>query len=162
MVEEGYGWAGPFRWAFTGFYKQLIRDIGFLDERYLGGGLEDSDFILRCMEYNISYFETEDPTLNYQTGMSRWHKDLSKVYDHHAKKWGQDADRKIYIKTLHDEELYDRSILGPERPDLKSIRLPWSDEYTMPAAPKGWKAMTQSQYMAIMQYLTDNHNQVAG
>ena len=39
LINEGYGYVATYRFAFLGFKKELIRRIGFFDERFIGGGV---------------------------------------------------------------------------------------------------------------------------
>jgi len=125
MLAGGWGMVGLCRWAFMGFYKQVFRDIGFLDERYIGGGHEDSDFLLRCMEGDISYFDRTEAMGYIWSANTRWNKQLDAAKAHHDAKWGEDTAQKTYIRKLPEIDPYDRTLLGPERDDLKSNRIPW-------------------------------------
>ena len=57
LIDDGYGVAGR-TFGFFGFKKELIRKIGFFDERYHGGGHEDVDFTRRLKDANIAIYET--------------------------------------------------------------------------------------------------------
>lgn len=59
LLNEGYGFVGLYRFGFFGFNKNLIKKIGYFDERFLGGGYEDCDFLRRLIEYDIAYYESE-------------------------------------------------------------------------------------------------------
>lgn len=60
LLNDGYGIVGLFRFGFFGFKKDLIRKIGFFDERFIGGGYEDDDMIIRTKEANISHYMIEE------------------------------------------------------------------------------------------------------
>ena len=60
MLDEGWGIVALYRFGFFGFKKDLVRKIGFFDERYIGGGYEDSDIVIRLKEADISYYESEE------------------------------------------------------------------------------------------------------
>ncbi|KAJ3334430.1 hypothetical protein HDU93_007972 [Gonapodya sp. JEL0774] len=69
-IDDGYGLATGYRFAFFGFRKDLIRKIGLFDERYEGGGYEDIDMIQRLWEADIAYYEAEDT--EYHASPSTW------------------------------------------------------------------------------------------
>ena len=59
MLEAGYAFVSLYSFAFFGFKKELIRQIGFMDERFIGGGYEDHDFSMRIVEARLPYFSSE-------------------------------------------------------------------------------------------------------
>lgn len=83
LLDRGYGFVSLSRFAFFGFRKELLRQIGFFDERYLGGGWEDYDFSIRLVEHNIASYITEE--LAYQDGPSIW--DRQRAHKHWVCKW---------------------------------------------------------------------------
>lgn len=56
LINDGYGIVGLYRFGFVGFKKDFIRKIGWYDERFIGGGYEDSDFNIRMKESDIGYY----------------------------------------------------------------------------------------------------------
>ena len=103
LIHKGYGLVCMRNFFFYGFKKDLIRKIGFFDERFIGGGCEDSDLIRRLIENNIGWYDsTETPLLIMKSG---W--DQTKAYEFFAKKWKNYGLERL----LPDEEMkYD---LGP-------------------------------------------------
>lgn len=83
LLDKGYGFVSLSRFAFFGFRKELFRQIGFFDERYLGGGWEDYDFSIRLVEANIASYITEE--LAYHDGPSIW--DRQRAHKHWVCKW---------------------------------------------------------------------------
>lgn len=59
MVQKGFGLVCLHSFWFFGFKKELIRRIGFFDERFIGGGYEDIDFMRRVQEEDIAVFQME-------------------------------------------------------------------------------------------------------
>lgn len=70
LLDKGYAFVGLYRFAFFGFRKQLFREIGPLDERFIGGGGEDDDFYMRLIEANLSAYVTHE--VKYIAGPTRW------------------------------------------------------------------------------------------
>lgn len=95
LVEQGYGLVGLYRFGFFGFKKQLMRQIGMMDERYIGGGYEDDDMYIRLKEANISMYMTEE--IEYQRSVSSWNYSLSK--NHFMNKW-VDTESPLYHPTV--------------------------------------------------------------
>jgi hypothetical protein len=62
LLENGFAVATKYSVGFIGYSKQLIRTIGWWDERYYGGGYEDDDFVLRLRLANLAYYESEEST----------------------------------------------------------------------------------------------------
>jgi|688.fasta_scaffold593073_2 hypothetical protein len=65
LLRSGYGLVGLYALGFFGIHKETIRRVGFFDERFVGGGQEDMDFLFRLNEANIAYYyDLEIPFLN--------------------------------------------------------------------------------------------------
>lgn len=47
LLSYGYGLVGLYRFGFFGLKKELMRRVGFFDERFLSGEYEDNDFVIR-------------------------------------------------------------------------------------------------------------------
>lgn len=84
LLDEGFGFVGLYRFGFFGFRKELMRRIGPMDERFVGGGYEDNDFLLRMREADIAFFLSNEIKFNYSK--STW--DHSKTRGIFYKKWG--------------------------------------------------------------------------
>ena len=110
LLDQGYGFVSLSRFAFFGFRKELFRQIGFFDERYLGGGWEDYDFSIRLVEANIASYITEE--LHYQDGPSIW--DRQRAHKHWVCKWSfwQFSETNIKISRNMPELDY-KYDLGP-------------------------------------------------
>lgn len=104
LLNQGYAYVGLYRFAMFGFKKDLIRTIGFFDERYIGGCYEDDDFIIRLAEKNLPFYETEE--VPYRSGVSTWNH--SQTLSFFNRKWTITNS----IKRNLPEEL-STSSLGP-------------------------------------------------
>ena len=94
LLEKGYGFVGLYRFAFFAFKKELFRQIGPMDERFVGGGYEDDDFYIRLKEANIAMYVTEE--LEYKKASSSW--DQSTTVNHFIAKWIPNHDPSIKLK----------------------------------------------------------------
>ena len=107
-IDDGYGLATLYRLGCFGFRKELIRRIGFFDERFAIGGWEDNDFFLRLQEADIAYFE--DESIPYEGGDSLWkHPEdkPKKSKEHFNAKWNRDEKFMIMSRMLPEITHYD-------------------------------------------------------
>jgi hypothetical protein len=104
LIKEGYGFVGLYSFGFFGFKKELVRQIGFMDERFVGGNYEDCDYQRRMLENDISMYITYET--QYRTEISsNW--DNSQTKKHYDSKW---INGDGYIQRLIPEENYDYNI----------------------------------------------------
>jgi UDP-N-acetylglucosamine 4,6-dehydratase len=106
-IDEGHGLVTLYRLACFGFKKELIKRIGFFDERYLVGGWEDDDFNIRLKEADISYYE--DESITYIKGESLWkhpENKPKKSFEHYRKKWIIDNKLGTICRTVGENTNY--------------------------------------------------------
>lgn len=84
VKDPTIAFASMHRFGAFGFHKNLIRTIGFFDERYIPGGFEDDDFILRLREADLKFYETEEIPLISMPGSFG---NYVKPYIHFKQKW---------------------------------------------------------------------------
>lgn len=83
LLGEGFGFVALHNFRHFGFRKDLIRRIGFVDERYEGGEYEDFDFLRRIQENDIAvYMSKEIPCIELACS---WNSQKTKVFNH--QKW---------------------------------------------------------------------------
>lgn len=78
-LSLGYCFASVVSFGFFGFSKELIRNIGMLDERFIGGEYEDDDFCIRLKilgkavwwGYNYDKYEKKLSRLSSLRGISK-------------------------------------------------------------------------------------------
>jgi glycosyltransferase involved in cell wall biosynthesis len=87
------------------FRRQLLYEIGFLDEVFSPGAGEDTDFCMRLLNagYKVVQVPRDDPLQEFATGFPIWHKGSSTV--HEFPKWDETSRRNT--KLL--EERYDKT-----------------------------------------------------
>lgn len=116
LLDAGYGLVAPYRFAFFGFKKELLRKIGMFDERFVGGGYEDFDFINRLIMSNIAFYVTEEVEYNYEKSSWDYEKSSSHWFDKWRHHWGKGPDPYIPLfEKMYTEEKYDYD-LGPSVP----------------------------------------------
>lgn len=114
LVEDGHAFVGMYRFGFFGFKKELFRQIGMMDERYLGGWHEDDDMYLRLGEAGLSAYITEE--VEYARGPSGWAHGAAIA--HYRKKWNLTNPGITHANELMrtvSEETYNYD-LGPSIP----------------------------------------------
>lgn len=143
LLNSGYAFVALFRFACFGFRKQLIRSIGFLDEKYVGGGYEDNDMYLRLREADYPVYISEEVKYTYQA--STWSYRMTRPY--HNKKWSitvntifRNLPETISVKDIDipvdvDEEWYKINWgyqnwnLKTKEPQWYNTSLKYSDSY---------------------------------
>lgn len=124
-IDEGHGLATLYRLGCFGFKKELLRRIGFFDERYKGGGFEDNDFYIRLQEADISYYE--DESIEYIAGKSTWEHPQDDPNEYESTKffvakWRCSRESPFIERMLSDVHFYD---IGPN--DSSVTFKPWSE-----------------------------------
>jgi len=149
LLNEGYGLVGLWRFAFFGFKKDLIRKIGWFDERFIGGGYEDNDFILRMKEANIAYYATEEAPYNFIP--TSW--SYSQSRDFYYKKWNVSNFPDYIIRTLN-EEIYDYKI---KEKTIQTEFLQFKDSITCKYSDEKWISMKIKSLNYYAEFETDKY-----
>jgi len=115
LLENGFACVFMYNVGLMGFSKQLVRKIGWWDERYLNGGYEDNCWVLRLYEADLALYESQEGTYRYGYKSPLQNNDrcaLSKP--HFEKKWNISGNK--IIRNLEEEKYpnWDTS-LGEER-----------------------------------------------
>ena len=134
LIEQGYGLVGLYRFGFFGFKKQLMRQIGMMDERFVGGGYEDDDMYIRLKESNISMYITEEVT--YTKSASSWNYDLSR--SHFMNKW-IDTESPLYNPLAKPSAAYIKRKINETKldynlgKDVPTSFLTWDHTVALPS-----------------------------
>jgi GT2 family glycosyltransferase len=108
LLDQGYAMVAFYRLAFFGFKKQLLRNIGMFDERFVGGGFEDDDFYIRLKEANLGVYISHE--IPYTKSSSGWNYNLAQ--GHFINKWGNIIQTGEIKRTLPEEQYHYN--LGPD------------------------------------------------
>jgi hypothetical protein len=65
LLENGYACVFLYNVGFMGFSKELIRQIGWWDQRYINGGWEDVDWVIRIKKFNFALYESQESSYDY-------------------------------------------------------------------------------------------------
>nr|QBK93373.1 MAG: hypothetical protein LCPAC404_00770 [Pithovirus LCPAC404] len=118
LINDGYAFVALNSYRFFGFKKELIRHIGFFDERFIAGGYEDNDFSVRIVEARLPYYVSEELTCDTNFG-SRWSYNIARTF--WTEKWST-AGGKITRKI-------------PDIPYDGSLGEPSNDKWYNPLTP---------------------------
>lgn len=100
LIDNGYGFVCLYRLGFFGFHKDLIKKVGFFDERFVKAGCEDNDMFLRLRFCNISSYISEE--INYLDKVpSMWEHSASERFFY--KKYLFDKKNNIINKVIGEE-----------------------------------------------------------
>jgi hypothetical protein len=113
LLKKGFGFVAMHNFYFFGMNKNLIRKIGFFDERFVGGGYEDVDWGRRLLEHDIALYISIETPVEHSNIKSSWN--YEKAYQFYTQKWEQSPTR---WKRLMDDEKYDYDI-GQEKETYK-------------------------------------------
>lgn len=122
LISQGYAFVALYRFAFFGYKKELFRQIGCMDERFVGGGWEDNDFYIRLKEANLAAYITEEIT--YLPGSSSWEQppNNEKFYQ----KWRSIENNTFPSVERADKNLHDEYDLGN---NVETNFNQWKDSY---------------------------------
>jgi len=126
LLENGYAAVTKYSVGFMGFSKQLLRKIGFWDQRFYGGGYEDDDFVLRLKLAKLAYYESVESEYD-QSWKSQLFpqdgKECSKSYPWFMAKWNVTGDA-ITRVVLEENYIYN---LGESNLEIENSWKDWSN-----------------------------------
>jgi hypothetical protein len=136
-LENGYACSMIYNVANMGFSKELVRTIGWWDERFLNGGWEDRDWVYRLKLADLALYEslegeydqTWKSPLQIEDGCAAanpvWH---AKYDQGHKKNDWDNGDGFSIIKRLEEPEYPEwEKTLGSPRHDISKTWKPWSE-----------------------------------
>jgi len=127
LLENGMSCVLLYNVGFMGFAKELIRKIGWWDERFLNGGWEDRDWVWRIYQADLAIYESQDSTYDYS-----WKSPLNIPGCHLStpfwlSKYNGDSHEVIYKKLPEETYQHWDLFIGDERPDISNTWLRWKD-----------------------------------
>ena len=125
LLENGYACVLLYNVGFMGFSKELIRKIGWWDQRFTYGGWEDRDWVWRIKKENLALYESQEGTydMSWKSPLNVPGAVLSgKFWD---QKW--DNSNSDIVSQLLPEESYPHwdETLGEERLEISSSWMTW-------------------------------------
>ena len=124
LLESGFACVMFWNVAYMGMSKELIRKIGWWDQKFIHGGWEDVDWIFRLRLANLALYESCESIydqswkspLNFPWGGYR------DVYWKEKYEYREDA---IYKLIKEEDYPHWQDTLGLERPDISSTWKTW-------------------------------------
>jgi hypothetical protein len=106
LIEKlcsGFCWSSRINFGFWGTTKELFRNIGLLDERFIGGEYEDNDFLIRLREFGKAiYWEYKTEEYKYSQFFTlSGNRGLSQTA--YLSKWLEEGDS-IYTDDSFEEK----------------------------------------------------------
>ena len=129
LLENGFAAVTKYSVAFMGISKELIREIGWWDERYYGGGYEDDDFVLRLRLHNLCYYESEEANYDQSWKSPLYPSDgalCAKSRPWFYAKWQMTNSEVIRIIPEENYTKYE-NILGESNKEIKNSWLDWNN-----------------------------------
>jgi hypothetical protein len=128
-LENGFACSTRYSVGFMGFSKELIRNIGFFDERFYGGGYEDDDFVLRLRLNDLAYYESEEAEYDQSWKSTLFPSDgalCSKSEPWFYTKWNINPNTIIKMVEEESYKKYD-GLLGSSVEEIKNSWKGWKD-----------------------------------
>jgi hypothetical protein len=128
LLDNGYAAASKWSVAYIAYTKELIREIGWWDERYIGGGFEDDDFVLKLKLHNLAYYESEEGEYD-QSWKSPLRPDggdkCAKSEPWFRQKWRYSTEE---VRRVLPDENYEKyaGSLGERNPEIKDGWKDWN------------------------------------
>ena len=127
-LETGHAWTALWGIGFSAHSKELVRKIGWQDERFINGGWEDRDWVWRMKIADLGIYEghegSYDQTWKSPLNVSGGHQSTP----HWLKKYTHDDTNNTIIKHIPEEKYYHWDLfLGPDRPDISGTWKTWKD-----------------------------------
>jgi hypothetical protein len=129
LLQSGFSCVFLYSVGYMGFSKELIRQIGWWDERYLLGGWEDRDWVYRLAHSNLSLYESCEAEYDYS-----WKSPLQ-VIGHNCKlsepHWNEKWEQKysdVIIKMLPEENYEHWNLfLGESKKQITNSWKTWAN-----------------------------------
>ncbi len=120
QLENGFACAMQWNVGFMGLSKELIRKIGWWDQRYTNGGWEDRDWVFRLIGNNLAFYESQESDYDFS-----WKSPLQ-VLDgctasepHFLSKWKIEDTQVVQIIEDESYPQYEK-LIGEPRPDISN------------------------------------------
>lgn len=123
LLESGFACVFLYNVGFMGFSKELIRKIGWWDQRFTNGGWEDRDWVIRLKQHNLALYESQESTydMSWKSPLNIPGAILSTEFWHKKYQFTSDT-----IYKLIPDEIYGYEI-EESKPEISNSWLSWKD-----------------------------------
>jgi hypothetical protein len=124
LLENGFAAVYLYNAGFFGFTKELIRKIGWWDERHLNGDVSDQELCIRLKEADLAFYESQESVYDQS-----WRSPLqnNEEYPNKIMHWVLKWDfREDAVVRKMEEENYDYKLESIDYP-LNIKWMPWSE-----------------------------------
>jgi hypothetical protein len=124
LLENGFSCVLLYNVGFMGFSKELIRKIGWWDERFIQGW-EDRDWVWRIQENNLALYESQESKYDYSWRSPLNHPPGKCEEGHLHQKWN--FKNKDFVEKNLAEEKYQHwdLFIGDNRKDISDTWMSW-------------------------------------
>jgi len=126
LLENGYACVLLYNVGFMGFAKELVRKIGWWDQRFTNGGWEDRDWVYRLKKADYAIYESleGDYDMSWKSPLNIPGAVLSGQF--WGRKWNNNYSNAA-VQLLPEENYpeWDKT-LGESREEISSTWAPWS------------------------------------
>lgn len=129
LLEEGFSCVFLYNVGFMGFSKELIRTIGWWDERFELGGWEDRDWVFRLKQHNLSLYESLESTYDMS-----WKSPLNgppgdeESRPHWNRKYDTVSFNDVIWKHVEEEKYPHWDLfIGDSKEEIRNSWKPWSE-----------------------------------
>ncbi len=130
VSEEGFAASLLYNVGLMMYSKELVRIIGHWDERFIGGGWEDRDFIFRLKKANLAVYESQESFYDYAEPKSPL-QDVESKCRFSQPHWDAKYEMKYAdaIVKMLPEEKYEHwdLFLGKKQPEISSTWNNWDE-----------------------------------
>lgn len=125
LLQNGFSCVLLYNVGFMGFSKELIREIGWWDERFIQGW-EDRDWVWRIKLADLSLYESQEGTYNYDIRSPLNHPPGQCREEHLRRKYTFFDN--VLLKHLPEQEYqYWDLFVGDKKPNIKDSWKQWND-----------------------------------
>lgn len=126
LLENGFGCVLFYGVGFMGFSKELVRQIGWWDERFIQGW-EDRDWVWRMQINNIALYESCEAEYDYSWRSPLNHPAGKCREEHLNAKYNFNTSGVVYINLPEETYQHWDLFLGDQKPEIKNSWNSWND-----------------------------------